>query len=115
MASILSSVDQVKGKVALVTGAASGIGRGVAELLYARGAKVVAEDIDPAVKKLERDGLRPAIMRSSSSWATLTARSGSTKSTWLEAHMNAGDHSNQNGKLKPRRGSRLRSSCDDTS
>jgi NAD(P)-dependent dehydrogenase (short-subunit alcohol dehydrogenase family) len=57
MASIASSVDEVKGKVALLTGAASGIGRAVAELLHARGAKVVAEDIDPAVKELERDGL----------------------------------------------------------
>ena len=58
MASIASSVDEVQGKVALVTGAAGGIGRAVAELLHARGAKVVAEDIDPAVKELEQDGLR---------------------------------------------------------
>ncbi len=50
-------VNEVEGKVALVTGAASGIGRATAELLHARGAKVVAEDIDPAVKELERDGL----------------------------------------------------------
>jgi NAD(P)-dependent dehydrogenase (short-subunit alcohol dehydrogenase family) len=50
-------LDEVKGKVALVTGAASGIDRAVAELLHARGAKVVAEDIDTAVKELERDGL----------------------------------------------------------
>jgi len=40
-----------------VTGAASGIGRAIAELLHARGAKIVAEDIDPTVKELERDGL----------------------------------------------------------
>ncbi|MEQ6333171.1 SDR family oxidoreductase [Sphingobium sp. MK2] len=45
------------GKVAIVTGAASGIGRAITELLHARGAKVVAEDIHPAVKELERDGI----------------------------------------------------------
>jgi NAD(P)-dependent dehydrogenase (short-subunit alcohol dehydrogenase family) len=50
-------VNEVKDKVAIVTGAASGIGRAIAELLYARGAKVVAEDIDPAVEELARDGL----------------------------------------------------------
>jgi NAD(P)-dependent dehydrogenase (short-subunit alcohol dehydrogenase family) len=50
-------VNEVEGKAVLVTGAASGIGRAIAELLHARGAKVVAEDIDPAVKELERDGL----------------------------------------------------------
>ncbi|MET0256802.1 MAG: SDR family oxidoreductase [Luteibacter sp.] len=48
-----------EGKVAIVTGAASGIGRATLELLHARGARVVAEDIDPAVKDLTRDGVTP--------------------------------------------------------
>lgn len=52
---------EVKDKVAIVTGAASGIGRAIVELLHARGAKVVAEDIDPAVESLARPGLLPLV------------------------------------------------------
>jgi NADPH:quinone reductase-like Zn-dependent oxidoreductase len=37
-----SAIDEVNGKVAIVTGAASGIGRATAEFLHARCAKVVA-------------------------------------------------------------------------
>jgi rhamnose utilization protein RhaD (predicted bifunctional aldolase and dehydrogenase)/NAD(P)-dependent dehydrogenase (short-subunit alcohol dehydrogenase family) len=40
----------LNGKVALVTGAASGIGRACVESLYAQGAVVVALDIDPRVE-----------------------------------------------------------------
>jgi rhamnose utilization protein RhaD (predicted bifunctional aldolase and dehydrogenase)/NAD(P)-dependent dehydrogenase (short-subunit alcohol dehydrogenase family) len=39
------------GKIALVTGAASGIGRACAEALHAQGAAVVALDIDPSVEE----------------------------------------------------------------
>src|SRR6266704_5060165 len=39
-------------KVAIVTGAASGIGRATALLFAARGAQVIGEDINPAVKEL---------------------------------------------------------------
>ena len=42
----------LEGKVAIVTGAASGIGHATALLLEARGAHVIAEDINPAVKEL---------------------------------------------------------------
>ena len=54
-------IQEVAGKVALVTGAASGIGRAVAELLHSRGARVVAEDINPEVGALARDGLVPLV------------------------------------------------------
>ena len=38
-------MDRVKGKIALVTGAASGIGRGCAQLLAREGAAIVATDV----------------------------------------------------------------------
>jgi NAD(P)-dependent dehydrogenase (short-subunit alcohol dehydrogenase family) len=54
-------VNEVEGKAIIVTGAASGIGRATAELLHERGALVIAEDIDPAVENLARDGLVPFV------------------------------------------------------
>lgn len=50
------------GKVALVTGAASGIGRAVALLLHAQGAKVIAEDKNTTVEQLARPGLVPLVL-----------------------------------------------------
>jgi NAD(P)-dependent dehydrogenase (short-subunit alcohol dehydrogenase family) len=44
------------GKVAVVTGAARGIGRATAELLRARGARIVASDCSDAVHQLDGDG-----------------------------------------------------------
>jgi NAD(P)-dependent dehydrogenase (short-subunit alcohol dehydrogenase family) len=53
--------EEVREKVAIVTGAASGIGRAIAELLHARGAKVIATDMNPAVKYMAADGLIPLV------------------------------------------------------
>ncbi|MET0314516.1 MAG: SDR family oxidoreductase [Hansschlegelia sp.] len=53
--------DEVRGKVAIVTGAASGIGRSIAELLHARGAMVVAADINSAVEAMAADGMIPLV------------------------------------------------------
>lgn len=47
---------ELEGKVALVTGAAGGVGAEVVRLLVERGASVVAEDIVPSVSELESSG-----------------------------------------------------------
>jgi NAD(P)-dependent dehydrogenase (short-subunit alcohol dehydrogenase family) len=47
-----NAVNAVENKVAIVIGAASGIGRATVERLHARGAKVVVEDLNPAVEHL---------------------------------------------------------------
>jgi NAD(P)-dependent dehydrogenase (short-subunit alcohol dehydrogenase family) len=49
------------GKVALVTGAARGIGRATVDLLRARGACIVATDRSPAVEDLATDGIATLI------------------------------------------------------
>lgn len=61
MSEISKTVNEVEGKVALVTGAASGIGLAIVELLHARGAKIIAEDINPKVESLARPGLVPFV------------------------------------------------------
>jgi NAD(P)-dependent dehydrogenase (short-subunit alcohol dehydrogenase family) len=49
---VQNSQRDLEGKIAIVTGAASGIGRATALLFAARGAYVIGEDINPAVKEL---------------------------------------------------------------
>jgi NAD(P)-dependent dehydrogenase (short-subunit alcohol dehydrogenase family) len=47
----------LQGKIALVTGAASGIGRATAVALHAAGAAVAATDLDPAIETFRQDDL----------------------------------------------------------
>lgn len=51
----MSDANEFAGKVAIVTGAAGGIGAEVVRLLVAGGASVVAEDIDASIGSLESD------------------------------------------------------------
>jgi NAD(P)-dependent dehydrogenase (short-subunit alcohol dehydrogenase family) len=46
---------ELEGSVAIVTGAAGGVGRATVELLQSRGARVVAEDIKDEVSELDSD------------------------------------------------------------
>lgn len=55
-----ASLD-LTGKVAVVTGAARGIGRACAELLHARGANVVVSDRSDAVRDLASDGVAAVV------------------------------------------------------
>jgi len=57
----MSINTEMAGKVAIVTGAASGIGLGIANLLAERGAIVIAEDINPAVNDLKSDKIHPFV------------------------------------------------------
>jgi len=50
------------GRVALITGAGRGLGRAYAELLAARGATVVVNDLGPASVDQDEDAGRPAVM-----------------------------------------------------
>jgi NAD(P)-dependent dehydrogenase (short-subunit alcohol dehydrogenase family) len=50
-------VKEIEGKTAVITGAASGIGKATADLFLERGARVVAVDINPDVKDMESENL----------------------------------------------------------
>ena len=49
-------MKDLAGRVALITGAGSGIGRGTAMALGARGVRIIAADIDEGIALAARDG-----------------------------------------------------------
>jgi NAD(P)-dependent dehydrogenase (short-subunit alcohol dehydrogenase family) len=55
MVAAMGHGEGLEGAVAIVTGAAGGIGSATVALLREAGARVVAEDLDPAVNELEAD------------------------------------------------------------
>ena len=59
--STVPGFNEVEGKAAIVTGAASGIGRAITELFTARGAKVVAVDADDEVNSLRNENIAPLV------------------------------------------------------
>ena len=56
-----SEAQSFAGRVAIVTGAASGIGLATVNLLHRQGARVIAVDRDETVSTLERDGIVPVV------------------------------------------------------
>jgi hypothetical protein len=75
----INQINEVRDKVAIVTGAASGMGKATVELLHARGAKVIAEDIDPAVNDLTRPGIVPFVADVSKDGSRKSCRFGAGK------------------------------------
>src|SRR5262249_22074833 len=68
------AMSECDGQVAIVTGAASGVGRETVRLLHEAGASVVAEDRNPAVAELETgDGRIVAVVGDVADAATAEA------------------------------------------
>lgn len=57
----MSTDKPMEGLTAIVTGAAGGVGSEVVSMMVERGARVVAEDVDPAVAEMESAEIAPLI------------------------------------------------------
>src|SRR5580692_6259892 len=68
--------QRLKGKVALLTAAAAGIGRATAEAFHAEGAQVIATDLDPVKLDGLKGDLRKLDVRSTEAVAELAKEIG---------------------------------------
>ncbi len=81
------AVEELSGRVAVVTGAASGIGLAMAQRFAAEGMRVVLSDVEPGPLEQATAGLRGAATTSAAS--SPTSRGGRRSTAWPRATIDA--------------------------
>ncbi len=76
------------GKVAIVTGAASGIGLAIAQLFLKQGAAIVAEDLNPEIEKIFSGNKNVAVLLADASKEDTAIRYSDARSgaVWQARH-----------------------------
>ncbi|MEZ4661633.1 MAG: SDR family NAD(P)-dependent oxidoreductase [Caldilineaceae bacterium] len=80
------STPPLQGKIAIVTGAASGIGRACVEALHAQGAVVAALDIQPQVQEMYAAGRAGHDLRCDQGSGIAAGRGGNRAPLWRHRH-----------------------------